>query len=52
MERFFNIADANLADYLRLTGETDDAPRFSRAIAAAPNGVLLRSGPDEDPRHV
>ena len=33
--------DANLADYPRLTGETDDAPRFSRAIAAAPNGVLL-----------
>ena len=41
MERFFNIADANLADFPRLAGETDDAPRFTRAIAAASNGVLL-----------
>lgn len=33
-------ADAVLADFPRLAGETDDAPRFRRAIAAAPNGVL------------
>ncbi len=32
--------DANVADFPRLDGETDDAPRFLRAIAAAPNGVL------------
>ena len=32
--------DANLADFPRLAGETDDAPRFLRAVAAAPNGVL------------
>ena len=32
--------DANLADFPRLAGETDDAPRFMRAVAAAPNGVL------------
>ena len=32
--------DAVLTDFPRLAGETDDAPRFRRAIAAAPNGVL------------
>jgi len=32
--------DVNLADFPRLAGETDDAPRFMRAVAAAPNGVL------------
>ena len=32
--------DANLADFPRLVGETDDSPRFVRAISAAPNGVL------------
>jgi len=32
--------DANLADFPRLAGETDDAPRFRRAVASAPNGVL------------
>ena len=32
--------DANLADFPRFAGETDDAPRFLRAVAAAPNGVL------------
>ena len=32
--------DANLADFPRLAGETDDSPRFVRAISAAPNGVL------------
>ena len=32
--------DANLVDFPRLAGETDDAPRFMRAVAAAPNGVL------------
>ena len=32
--------DANLSDFPRLAGETDDAPRFMRAVAAAPNGVL------------
>ena len=32
--------DAVLSDFPRLAGETDDAPRFRRAIAAAPNGVL------------
>ena len=33
--------DADLTDFPRLVGETDDAPRFARAIAATPNGVLL-----------
>lgn len=33
-------ADAVLSDFPRLVGERDDAPRFRRAIAAAPNGVL------------
>ena len=33
--------DVDLADFPRLAGETDDSPRFARAIAAAPNGVLL-----------
>ena len=32
--------DANLADFPRLAGETDDSPRFMRAVAAAANGVL------------
>ena len=32
--------DVNLADFPRLAGETDDSPRFVRAISAAPNGVL------------
>jgi len=32
--------DANIADFPRLAGETDDAPRFMRAVFAAPNGVL------------
>ena len=32
--------DANVADFPRLAGEADDAPRFMRAVAAAPNGVL------------
>ena len=32
--------DANVADFPRLSGETDDAPRFMRAVAAAPNGVV------------
>ena len=32
--------DANLADFPRLAGETDDSPRFVRAISAVPNGVL------------
>jgi len=32
--------NANLSDFPRLVGETDDAPRFMRAVAAAPNGVL------------
>ena len=32
--------DVNLADFPRLAGETDDAPRFMRAISAAPDGVL------------
>ena len=32
--------DANLAEFPRLSGETDDAPRFVRAISAAPNGVV------------
>ena len=34
------IEDANLRDFPRLAGETDDAPRFRRAIAAAADGVL------------
>ena len=33
-------ADAVLSDFPRLAGETDDAPRFRRAVSAAPNGVL------------
>jgi len=33
-------ADCSLADFRRLAGETDDAPRFRRAVDAAPNGVL------------
>ena len=33
-------ADAVLANFPRLSGETDDAPRFRRAIAAAENGIL------------
>ena len=33
-------ADAVLSDFPRLAGETDDAPRFRRAISAAANGVL------------
>lgn len=37
---FDGIADANLRDFPRLAGEGDDAPRFRRAIASAPNGVL------------
>ena len=32
--------DVNLADFPRLAGETDDSPRFMRAVAAAPDGVL------------
>ena len=32
--------DANIADFPRLPGEADDAPRFMRAVAAAPNGVV------------
>ena len=34
--------DANVSDFPRLAGESDDAPRFMRAVAAAPNGVLRR----------
>ena len=33
-------ADAVLSDFPRLAGETDDAPRFRRAIASAANGIL------------
>ena len=33
-------ADAVLSDFPRLADETDDAPRFRRAISAAANGVL------------
>ncbi len=32
--------DVSVADFPRLEGETDDSPRFMRAVAAAPNGVL------------
>lgn len=35
-----SLADANLADFPRRAGETDDAPRFRRAIDAAANGIL------------
>ena len=35
-----NVYDVSVADFPRLAGETDDAPRFVRAISAAPNGVL------------
>ena len=34
------IYDANLANFPRLAGETDDSPRFVRAISSTPNGVL------------
>lgn len=34
------IEDAHLANFPRLPGETDDSPRFIRAIASAANGVL------------
>jgi len=34
------VEDVNLRDFPRLKGETDDAPRFRRAIAAAADGVL------------
>ena len=36
----FGEGDVNLADFPRLVGEKDDAPRFMRAVSAAPNGVL------------
>ena len=32
--------DVSVADFPRLMGETDDSPRFVRAISAAPNGVV------------
>ena len=35
-----SLADARLSDFPRLAGETDDAPRFRRAIDAAANGIL------------
>lgn len=34
------IADANVGDFPRFGGETDDSPRFQRAVNAAANGVL------------
>ncbi len=34
------IEDVNLRDFPRMNGESDDSPRFMRAIAAAPDGVL------------
>ena len=33
-------ADRTLADFPRLNGETDDAPRIQRAVEACPSGVL------------
>lgn len=33
--------DADLRDFPRLAGETDDSPRIMRAISAAPNGIVL-----------
>lgn len=36
----FGFADARIRDFPRLAGETDDAPRFRRAIESAANGVL------------
>ena len=35
-----NIYDANVADFPRLPGETDDSPRIDRAIEAAAGGEL------------
>jgi len=35
-----SVYDVSVADYPRLAGETDDAPRFMRAVSAAPNGVV------------
>lgn len=36
----FMPADRTLADFPRLNGETDDAPRILRAVAECPSGVL------------
>lgn len=35
-----SAADASLSDFPRLADEADDSPRFARAIAACPSGVL------------
>ena len=40
MAVFASLADARLTDFPRQAGETDDAPRFRRAIDAAANGIL------------
>ena len=40
MAAFAGVEDANLRDFPRLAGETDDSPRFRRAIEAAADGVL------------
>lgn len=34
------LCDANVKDFPRLPGETDDAPRLQRAIDSAPNGIV------------
>lgn len=45
---YHGLADAALTDFPRLAGEADDAPRFRRAIEAAPNGVLAVPKGDYD----
>ena len=42
----FAARDNNLADFPRYKGETDDAPRFQRAIDASASGVLTVPGDD------
>lgn len=44
----FAPIDAVLSDFPRLPGETDDSPRFARAVAAAPDGVLAVPKGDYD----
>ncbi|MBR3923839.1 MAG: hypothetical protein IKJ45_12050, partial [Kiritimatiellae bacterium] len=42
----FAARDNNLADFPRYKGETDDAPRFQRAVDASASGVLTVPGDD------
>ena len=42
----FAARDNNIIDFPRLAGETDDAPRFQRAVDACAGGVLTVPGDD------